>query len=121
MGLDLLWDAPKRVQFMSTMASKGDSMLEVLQCADKTFQRKDMQRETAINDKGFEVDFLRRQPVAEDPYPFRFSDDDRNLWPIQVERAAALTQAPVFQLRAIDLRENRTIYSHDHTQLGTSR
>lgn len=97
MDVDLLWDARKRVQFMTTIASQGDSVLEVLQRADKTFQRKEMQLETAINDKGFEVDFLRRQPVADDPHPFRFSNDDSDLWPIQAERAAVLTQAPVFE------------------------
>ena len=34
---------------------------------DATFQRKDLQNETAINAKGFEVDFLRRQPEGDDP------------------------------------------------------
>jgi hypothetical protein len=97
MDVDLLWDARKRVQFMTTIASRGNSVLEILQRADKTFQRKEMQLETAINDKGFEIDFLRRQPVADDPHPFRFSDDEGDLWPIQAKRAAVLTQAPVFE------------------------
>jgi hypothetical protein len=97
MDVDLLWDARKRVQFMTTMNSQGDTMLDVLRRADKTFQRKESQLETAINDKGFEVDFLRRQPVGDDPHPFRFSADEDDLWPIQAERAAVLTQAPVFE------------------------
>lgn len=95
--VDLLWDARKRVQFMTTMAKQSDSILAVLQRADKTFRRKEMRLETAINDNGFEVDFLRHQPVDDDPHPFRFSDDENDLWPIQAERAAVLTQAPVFE------------------------
>jgi hypothetical protein len=54
--VDLLWDARKRVQFVSDMARLDSSMLRVLQQADKSFVRKEMQNETAINDKGFEVD-----------------------------------------------------------------
>jgi hypothetical protein len=61
--VDLLWDARKRVQFMTDMDKLDSSMLRVLQRADATFVRKEGQNETAINAKGFEVDFLRRQPV----------------------------------------------------------
>lgn len=50
--------------------------------------------ETAINAKGFEVDFLRRQPVDDDPHPFRCSDDEDDLWPEQALRDSALTSAP---------------------------
>jgi hypothetical protein len=72
-------------------------MLAVLQRADKTFQRKESQLETAINDKGFEVDFLRRQPIQQDPHPFRFTDDEEDLWPVQAERAGVLTDSPRFE------------------------
>lgn len=97
MDVDLLWDARKRVQFLTTMERSENSVLAVLQRADKTFQRKEYQPETAINDKGFEVDFLRRQPVQGDPHPFRFTEDDGDLWPIQAERASVLTEAPKFE------------------------
>ena len=50
------------------------------------------QNETAINAKGFEVDFLRRQPDGDDPHPFRFSDDEDDLWPVQALRASVLTK-----------------------------
>lgn len=97
LDVDLLWDARKRVQFLTTMARQENSILAVLQRADKSFQRKESKLETAINDKGFEVDFLRRQPVHDDPHPFRFSQDDDDLWPIQAERASVLTDAPKFE------------------------
>ena len=95
--VDLLWDARRRVRFMSDMQKLDSSMLRVLQRADATFQRKEDQNETAINAKGFEVDFLRRQPVDGDPPPFRFSGDEDDLWPVQAVRASVLTSAPRFE------------------------
>lgn len=95
--VDLLWDARKRVRFMTDLQRLEISMLGVLQRADPTFQRKEGQNETAINAKGFEVDFLRRQPEGDDPHPFRFSDDEADLWPVQAVRASVLTTAQRFE------------------------
>ena len=95
--VDLLWDARKRVRFMTDIAKLDSSMLKVLQCADRTFMRKEGQNETAITAKGFEVDFLRRQPEGDDPHPFRFSDDEGDIWPVQARRASVLTTAPRFE------------------------
>jgi len=95
--VDLLWDARKRVQFMTDLEHLDASMLSVLQRADATFERKEGQNETAINARGFEVDFLRRQPIENDPHPFRFSEDERDLWPVQAVRASVLTTAPRFE------------------------
>jgi hypothetical protein len=97
LDVDLLWDARKKVQFLSDIAKLDESILGVLQKADRTFVRKEGQNETAINDKGFEVDFLRRMKEADDPHPFRFSDDEDDLWPVQAMRAAVLTSAPKFE------------------------
>lgn len=94
--VDLLWDARKRVRFMTDLDKVDASILRVLQRADKTFERKEGKVETAINAKGFEVDFLRRQPEGSDPHPFRFSDDEDDLWPVQALRASVLTTAPRF-------------------------
>lgn len=95
--VDLLWDARRRVRFLTDLRRIDASMLRVLQRADPSFRRKDGQNETAINDKGFEVDFLRRQPEGDDPHPFRFSADEDDLWPVQALRASVLTQAPRFE------------------------
>jgi hypothetical protein len=54
-------------------------VLGLLQRADPSFQRKENQAETAINARGFKVDFLRRQPEEDDPHPFRFSADESDL------------------------------------------
>ena len=93
--VDLLWDARKRMRFITDLARLDSSMLKVLkvlQKADKSFERKPGQNQTAINAKGFEVDFLRRQPEGDDPHPFRFSDDEDDLWPVQALRASVLTK-----------------------------
>lgn len=94
--VDLLWDARRRVRFITDLGKLDASMLRVLQRADASFLRKEGQAETAINAKGFEVDFLRRQPEGDDPHPFRFSDDEDDLWPVQAMRASVLTNAPRF-------------------------
>ena len=95
--VDLLWDARRKVRFMTEMERSDVSMLKVLQRADPSFQRKEGQNETAINARGFEVDFLRRVAEGDDPHPFRFSADEDDLWPVQAVRASVLTNAPRFQ------------------------
>ena len=95
--VDLLWDARNRVRFIADIEKLDTSILAVLQLADPTFERKEGQNETAITAKGFEVDFLRRQPEGDDPHPFRFSADDGDLWPVQAVRASVLTTAPRFE------------------------
>lgn len=95
--VDILWDARKRVRFMTDINRLDTSVLKVLQRADKTFVRKEGHVETAINAKGFEVDFLRRLPEGDDPHPFRFSSDEDDIWPIQAQRASLLTTAPRFE------------------------
>ena len=79
------------------MAKLDQSMLQILQKAEPSFRRKAGQAETAIDDKGFEVDFLRRQVADGDPHPFHFTADDDDLWPVQAERAAVLTSTPLFE------------------------
>ena len=95
--VDLLWDARKRVQFLTDLQRVDVSMLRILQRADPSFRRKEMHNETAINDKGFEVDFLRRMTQGDDIHPFRFSADEDDLWPVQATRASVLTEAPRFE------------------------
>lgn len=109
--VDLLWDARRRVQFITDMGRLEVSMLGVLQRADPTFRRKEAQSETAINARGFEVDFLRRVPVDGDPHPFRFSADEGDLWPVQAVRASVLTDAPRFDHVVISASGRMTLMS----------
>lgn len=107
--VDLLWDARQRVRFVTDLERLDLSMLRVLQLADPSFQRKEGQNETAINAKGFEVDFLRRQPEGDDPHPFRFSSDEDDLWPVQARRASVLTNAPRFEHAVISATGRMTL------------
>ena len=95
--VDLLWDARKLVQFSSQLKRAEGSMLRVLQGADKSFRRMDGQLESAINGKGFMVDFLRREAIDGDPHPFRFSADEDDIWPVQAKRAELFLSAPAFE------------------------
>ena len=95
--VDLLWDARKSVQFVGAMERLDSSMLKILQRVDASFVRKEGQLETAINDKGFMVDFLRRIAVDNDPHPYRFSEDEDDMWPVQALRAAEFLNAPRFE------------------------
>lgn len=97
LDIDLLWDARRRVQFSHDLARDAGSVLQVLQRADASFRNKgEGEAQVAINDKGFEVEFLRRAHIDGDPHPFRFSADEEDLWPVQAARAGLLAQAPVF-------------------------
>lgn len=95
--VDLLWDARKRVRFVADMKHLGKPVLRILQEVDPTFQRKELHNETAINAKGFMVDFLGRIPQDGDPHPFRLSDAEEDMWPVQAIRAQVLTEAPPFE------------------------
>lgn len=96
--VDLLWDASRRVEFLADLQRDAGSVLALLHRVDPSFQRRDdaLKNESAINDKGFEVEFLRCQVEAGDTHPFQFSDDEGDLWPVQARRAAVLAQSPLF-------------------------
>lgn len=94
--VDLLWDARKMVQFNSALQQHDASVLKVLRSADASFNRMDEQKESAINDKGFMVNFLRRMATDQDPHPFRFSADEDDIWPVQAQRAELFLRAPKF-------------------------
>jgi len=94
--VDLLWDTRKRVRFVMQMNVLGASMLGFLKKVDPTFKLRRDQRYTAVNSKGFEVDVIRRPPVADDPHPLRMTDDEGDFWAVYARRADTLLNAPVF-------------------------
>lgn len=96
--MDLQWDARRRVEFLVDLQRDAGSVLAVLQRVDPSFQRRDgaLKNESAINDKGFEVEFLRLENEAGDIHPLQFSDIEGDLCPVQAKRAAVLAQSPLF-------------------------
>ena len=94
--LDLLFDSRKRMSFVSQMRRMDSSFIGALQKADPTFRVMPDQKQTAINDAGFEVDVIRRTAKDLDPHPFRMSDDENGLWAVQVEGAETMLSSPRF-------------------------
>ena len=95
--VDLLWDARKRVQFMTDIKRFDGSMLSLLQKVDPTFERMEEQKESAINAAGFQVDFLRRMQEEGDPHPLRLTAHEDDLFVVQARRASVLNEAPAFE------------------------
>lgn len=94
--VDLLWDTRKRVSFATRMKVLGASMLGLLRKVDPTFEIRQDQRCTAVNSKGFEVDFIRREAAEGDPHPLRLTDDEDDIWATQAKRAGVLLSGPRF-------------------------
>ena len=94
--IDLLFDARKRMSFVSQMRRMDSSFIGALRKADPSFRTMDDQKQTAVNNAGFEVDVIRRIAQDADPHPFRMSDDEDDLWAVQIEGADRMLSAQRF-------------------------
>lgn len=94
--IDLLWDVRRRLRFATALARVDSSMLGVLQKVDPSFRIRSLQRYTAVNQDGFEVDILRRMQAGDDPHPVRLSEDEDDFWVTQARRAQVLMDSPPF-------------------------
>jgi hypothetical protein len=94
--IDLLFDARKRLSFMSQLRRLDSSFIGALRKADPSFRVMNDQKQTAINDAGFEVDVIRRIATDKDPHPLRMSDDENDLWAVQVTGADRMLSTPGF-------------------------
>lgn len=94
--LDLLFDSRKRMSFASQLRRMDSSFIGALQKADPSFRVMPDQKQTAINDAGFEVDVIRRTAKDADPHPFRMSADENDLWAVQVDGAEKMLSSPRF-------------------------
>jgi hypothetical protein len=71
-------------------------VLGVLKKVDPTFRIRQSQKNTAVNQRGFEVDIIRRQPIGGDAHPIRISDDEDDFWVAQAVNANVLMDSPPF-------------------------
>lgn len=94
--IDLLLDTRKRLSFMTQMGQLGSSMLDLIKRVDSTFEIRQDQRHTAVNSKGFEVDFIRRETTEGDPHPLQLTEDEDDFYAIQAKRAGVLLDGPRF-------------------------
>lgn len=95
--IDLLFDTRKRVAFLSTMKQLDTSLMGLLRKADPTFQVRRDQLQTAVNDEGFEVDLIRRDASRGDPHPLRMTDDESDLWAVQVSSGEKMLSSARFE------------------------
>lgn len=96
---DLLFNTDSRADFLQVMEDRRMSFLGILQKADKTFERDDMEKHTARNASGFEIDLIRRYPPdPEDKkeHPLRLTPDEDDLWPVRASMGQKLLSAPRF-------------------------
>lgn len=127
--VDLLFDTRKRVKFFTQMERLDASLLDVLRKADKTFQIRDDQKYTAVNDRGFEIDIIRRVAGQEDPHPIRMSNFEDDFWAVQVSMGAQMLGARRFEKIVVSstgrMARMRTIHPEDFArikrQLGNSK
>lgn len=106
--VDLLWDVQKRVKFLQLMKRTNLSMIDVLRMADPTFQRNENNKESAINDSAFSVDFLRRQQPEPEPDSFPISGKDGDVFPVKANRAELFMSSRVFEQPIVSLNGRMT-------------
>jgi hypothetical protein len=94
--IDLLFDSRKRLSFVTQLQRLDTSLLGVLRKADKTFDVRRDQLQTAVNADGFEVDIIRRTARDGDPHPLRMSDDESDIWAVQVPTGQTLLSSSRF-------------------------
>ena len=107
--VDLLWDVQKRVKFLELMERENLSMIDVLRMADPTFRRDEENKESAINDVSFSVDFLRRDTPEPDPDAFPISGKEGDVFPVKAQRAQLFLNARVFEQPIVGLDGRMTI------------
>lgn len=97
--VDLLWDTRKKVSFLSRMDLLGTSFLGLLRKVDPTFEIHPEQHYTAVNDKGFEVDVIQREPKDDDLHPWRMTnrdEDEDEIYAVFAKRAGILLEGERF-------------------------
>ena len=94
--IDLLMDTQKHLLLASTLESRNESLLSILQKVDSTFDLRDDQLYTAVNASGFEVDVIRRMAKSGDPRPLQATSAERDFWVVQVGNGAQMVSAERF-------------------------
>lgn len=77
--VDVLFDTRQRVTFFSRLEEADMSFIDILRKADKTFEIRPDQLQTAVNAQGFEVDVIRRDAKDEDLWAVQVSSGSRML------------------------------------------
>ena len=97
--VDLFFDAQKHLKFIAHLERMDETLLAILRRTDKSFQVREDQLYTAINDQGYQVDFIRRPTKLGDVHPMRMASkgDEEAIWAVQVPGGEALASAKRFE------------------------
>lgn len=94
--VDLLWDTRKRLSFIAQMEELDISFLGLLREVDSTFDLREDQLYTAVNNQGFEVDVIRREATDGDPHPLRLTGHEDEFYAVQAKGAGILVDGEKF-------------------------
>ena len=129
---DLLFDTANRAEFLEVMADRNTSFLGILKKVDKTFERDEMEKETATNAAGYQIQLIRRfPPDPEDTseHPLQITSEEGDLWPVRVSLGQKLLSVPRFEQVVIGVNGGmarmRTVhpfhFARTKLQLGKAR
>lgn len=96
---DLLFDTGKRAAFMEVMEDRKMSFMGLLKKVDKTFERDELDKNTARNASGYEIDLLRRfppDPESSSEHPLQLTPEEGDLWPVRASMGRKLLSVPRF-------------------------
>ena len=99
MDADFLFDTGRRAEFLEIMSDRKTSFMGLLQKVDKTFERRETEKQTAVNAAGYEIDLLRRfPPDPEDAseHPLQITQEEGDLWPVRASMGQKLLSVPRF-------------------------
>ncbi len=96
---DLLFDTARRAAFIEVMKDRKMSFLGILKKVDKTFERDDLDKHTARNASGYEIDLIRRfppDPQDTSEHPIQLTPEEGDLWPVRASMGQKLLSVPRF-------------------------
>ena len=96
---DLLFDTARKAAFMEVMKDRKMSFLGILKKVDKTFERDEIDKHTARNATGYEVDLIRRfppDPEGISEHPLQLTSEEGDLWPVRASMGQKLLSVPRF-------------------------
>ncbi len=99
--VDLLWAIGKKIKFQTRLKHSAASLIDLLRKVDGTFQVREDQRHTAVNSKGFEIDFIRPfvpedEQLGQRENPSTMTDAEDDLLAIKAPTARILQGAAPF-------------------------
>lgn len=122
--MDLLFDTRQRTAFVSTLRRLDSSLLAVLRKADPSFRVLRDQLHTAVNDDGYEIDIIRRTAKDGVPHPLRMSNNEDDLWAVQVSSGGTMVAGRKFQQLVVaasgQMAVMQTLHPLDFIRIKTS-